>query len=325
MGAACALAILSTATRTAAETPRSETQAATEIAYLRLDPNLEGLSARDGDHIGDIYVMLADGTGRQRLTQNDRAVDEYPAWSPDGRKIAFTSDRRGTFDIWTMNPDGSHPQRISRRLKGNTNNDDLYDLEPAWAPDGLKIAFAGHRFYAGELATNAILVMGADGSGERKLALGRKPGYAPTWSYSPTWSPDGLRIAFSRFHGTLEPRNPKGDFDVWTMSADGSNQHHLRETCCYAAWSPDGESIAYMRGGDIYLMRPDGTDRRQLTHGRAFDVDPSWSPDSGQIAFASDRSGNFDIWVVNVDGSDLRRLTHDPADEGQPAWSPALD
>jgi Tol biopolymer transport system component len=319
----CALAIVSVAgARAALARPTSASQAAVAIAYVRADPNAG--TASNGRPIGDIYVMNADGGEGRRLTQNSSVVDEYPAWSPDGGKIAFSSNRKGTFDIWTVKPDGSDTRRVSKRTKGKPLNDVLYDLEPAWSPDGGEFAFAGHRFYKGQLGTNVILVMNADGTGERRLALARKPGYAPAWNYSPTWSPDGLRIAFSRFRGTLEPRNPKGDFDVWTMNADGSHQHHLRDTCCYAAWSPDGEWIAYMQSGDVYVMRPNGSDKRRVTKGKAFDVDPAWSPDGAQLAFASDRSGNFDIWAVNVDGSSLRRLTQDRADEGQPAWSPVL-
>jgi TolB protein len=296
----------------------------TKIAFVRIDRG--GGTAIDGEPIGEIYLMRGDGTGLRRLTHNTEFIDEDPAWSPNGRTLAFTSNRAGTLDIWTMDTDGGNLHRVSRRSTGNPYNDVLYDLEPAWSPDGTKFVFVGHRFYHGGFGTNAILVMNVDGSHVRRLALGRQPGYAPTWKYSPTWSPDGRRIAFSRFHGTL-PDNPKtgvakGDFDIWTMSADGSHQHHVRDTCCYAAWSPDGSRIAYMRGGDLWVMSPSGNAKRQVTKGPAYDVDPTWSPDGMKLAFASNRSGNFDIWVVNADGSGLHRLTTDPADEGSPAWSP---
>jgi TolB protein len=291
-------------------TPTPGAQA--KIAFVREDPRFEGDTAQNGDLIGDIYVMNPDGTERRRLTRNFDSVDEYPAWSPDGQRIVFTSNRADTFDLWVMNADGSSP----KKLRGT--KDVNYDLEPAWSPDGSKIVFVGHRFYGGNFATNAILVMNADGTGERKLALTRKSGYASSSSYSPTWSPDGARIAFSRLLGV----GSNGDSDIWIMKADGRNQRHLQRTCCYAAWSPDGRRIAYMRGGDLYLISPDGRGRRRLTRTAAFEVDPTWSPDGRKIAFASDARGNFDIWIMKADGTHRLRLTRDSADEGQPAWSP---
>jgi TolB protein len=293
-----------------------------EIAFFRSDNLGTGVNGRP---LGHIYVINAAGSSARRLVHDAGSSDEFPAWSPDGGRIAFTSNRRHSFDIWTVSPDGTNLQRISRRKAGDSFNSVLYDLEPAWSPDGTQFAFAGHRFCNGGLGTNAILVMNVDGSGERRLGLGRKPGYAPTWSYSPTWSPDGLRIASGRFRGTLEPRNPTGDFDIWTMHADGSHQRHLPGTCCYAAWSPDGEWIAYEQSGDLYVMQPNGAGKRRVTKGPAFDVDPAWSPDSTRLVFATDRGGNFDIWVVSADGSNLHALTRNGADEGEPAWSPILN
>jgi len=101
-----------------------------------------------------IYVMNADGSRQRRLTRN-ATIYRGLAWSPDGRKIAFASDRRGNFDIYVMNADGSG----MRRLTGNP----AQDTAPAWSPDGRKIAFA-----SGYLIT-AIYVMNADGSGERRV------------------------------------------------------------------------------------------------------------------------------------------------------------
>jgi Tol biopolymer transport system component len=104
---------------------------------------------------GEVYVMNADGTAPTRLT-NNTAIDEQPAWSPDGAKIAFTSDRAGSknLDIYVMDADGTAPARltVTRGL----------DADPAWSPDGTKIAFISYRD-----GNSEIYVMNANGTRRR--------------------------------------------------------------------------------------------------------------------------------------------------------------
>jgi Tol biopolymer transport system component len=148
--------------------------------------------------------------------------------------------------------------------------------------------------------------------------------------YSPTWSPDGTRLAYRQ--------NPRGEHasDIWVMNADGSGKTNLTTTPDATewspAWSPDGKTIAYHGPssgagvGDLYLMRPDGSGKRNLTNektlGRSNEY-PTWSPDSRRITFISYGSeGNFEIWVINVDGTCRKQLTDNPAADEWPAWSP---
>ena len=105
----------------------------------------------------DIYVMNADGSGTRRLTHNARYNAE-PAWSPDGRKIAFRSTRNGNRDIYVMNADGSGKRNLTRNP--------AQDGSPSWSPDGRRIAFISDR--DGRLEAH---VMNADGSGQRSLTL----------------------------------------------------------------------------------------------------------------------------------------------------------
>ena len=140
---------------------------------------------------------------------------------------------------------------------------------------------------------------------------------------SPAWSPDRTRIAFHSYRD--------GDWDIFLMNADGSNQRRLtdnRASDTFPAWSPDGTQIAFHshRTGnwDIFLMNADGSNQRRLTDNRASDRSPIWSPDGTQIAFVSGRTGNDDIFLMDADGEDeyLRRLTNDSGPDQSPAWSP---
>ena len=139
--------------------------------------------------------------------------------------------------------------------------------------------------------------------------------------YSPSWSPDGQKIAFAS--------ERSGNRDIWVMDADGGNlrrltTHNARDSS--PSWSPDGQKIAFRskRSGnsDIWVMDDDGGNKRQLTTNTADDYIPSWSPDGLKIAFTSDRSGNPDIWVMDADGDNKRRLTTYGDIDGQPSWSP---
>jgi Tol biopolymer transport system component len=106
----------------------------------------------------DIYVMNADGSGTRKLTHNNARFYAEPAWSPDGRKIAFRSTRNGNRDIYVMNADGSGKRNLTRNP--------AKDVRPSWSPDGRRIAFISDR--DGRLEAH---VMNADGSGQRSLTL----------------------------------------------------------------------------------------------------------------------------------------------------------
>jgi Tol biopolymer transport system component len=150
------------------------------------------------------YLVSADGSGARRLPY----VPLTAVWSPDGRRIAFVRKVRtrpsgpdyGNREIYVMNADGSG----SRRLTHNA----AYDAEPAWSPDGRKIAFRSARN-----GNTEIYVMNADGSGKRNLTR------HPARDGSPSWSPDGRRIAF------VSDRD--GRLEAHVMNADGSGQRSL--------------------------------------------------------------------------------------------------
>ena len=146
------------------------------------------VSTRDGN--AEIYVMNADGTSPVRLT-SDNAYDSDPAWSPDGSRIAFGSNRGGIGGIWVMNADGSGLRRLT------SNNPDCGfdvcpgDWQPAWSPDGTRIAFS-HGSSSGGYEYRHIFIVNADGSGLTQLTHGIYDDAA-----KPAWSPDGRKIALA--------------------------------------------------------------------------------------------------------------------------------
>jgi TolB protein len=195
--------------------------------------------------------------------------------------------------------------------------DGHFKQRPAWSPDGKQLAFARHR--AAEIL---LYVCAADGSNERRLTERNEP------EYDAVWSPDGSRLAFA-FDKTAPNQ---GDIDVYTVSADGKDLQPVATSEGklsheeWPAWSPDGKWIAYTSTRDdnqeLYIARPDGSEKRRLTTDPALDAHPSWSPDGLRIAFATDRWGDLELAVLDVESGQVTRLIESPGLDDYPAWSP---
>jgi hypothetical protein len=247
-----------------------------------------------------------------RLLPLDPPTLELGSTATGPGRIAFGTET----GLYVVNADGSKPQRLT----SNPARPGVLtpDTDPAWSPDGSKIAFT--RVTA---TSNEIDVMDADGSNLTRLTGGT----ATSLARSPSWSPDGKHIAFTG--------SRPGGVDIYVMDADGSNEVRLTEDPggdAFPAWSPDGKRIAFesTRPGqiEIYVMNADGSGETRLTtspgngttHGES--IDPAWSPDGSLIAFARDVDHQWEIFVMGADGSGLVRLTSDSVAEAYPAWSP---
>jgi Tol biopolymer transport system component len=256
----------------------------------------------------EIFTLKANGTDVLPLTGNS-AGDGAPAWSPDGTKIAFRTDRDGPApEIYTMNADGTGQTRLTNNL--------ALDTSPTWSPDGTKIAF-----YTSRDGNNlAIYTMNADGTNQTPLT-NNSAGVLGL-----AWSPDGTKIAFTT--------SRDGNEEIYKMNADGTNQTRLTNNAAVESvpdWSPDGTKIAFTTNRDgndeIYTMNANGTNQTRLTNNAASDENPAWSPDATKIAFDTGRSGNLDIYTMNADGTNPVNLL---ASYGSfwsdlaPDWQPVL-
>jgi Tol biopolymer transport system component len=153
----------------------------------------------------EIYTIESNGYGVRRLT-NATGEDNGPAWSPDGQKIAFESDRDvpgGSADLYVMNADGNDQHKL-------TNSAGVSEVSAAWSPDGTRIAY----WRRGE-DLESIGVINADGTGERMLTGPDEP------AADPAWSPDGEWIAYTTWTDNLD--SP----EIWVMRGDGSQKRKL--------------------------------------------------------------------------------------------------
>ena len=275
------------------------------------------------DSTWEIYAVDPDGSNPINLTDNQAQNDIDPAFSTDGRKIAFASDRDGSYsversspmrEIYVMNSDGSNPTRLT--------NDQALDVEPAFSPDGKKIAFKSDR--DGSFAYNdyAIYVMDSDGSNLTRLTTNQ----AYNNDGNPVFSPDGKKIAF------MSERD--GNPEIYVMNTDGTDQTRLTNNSrvdADPAFSPDGKKIAFTSsrdrsGGEIYLMNTDGTEQTGLTYDTNHrNAQPAFAPDGKKITFGHQYRWDPHhamIAAINVDGTDQVNLTTIPPGDSPRDFDP---
>ena len=293
-------------------------------------------SCKERDNIWyAICSMKTDGSEKRRLTT--RLATSEPAWSPDGRRIAFTRNEDvGEFssftedDVFVMQADGDDPRQLTKEVEG------LMSGQPTWSPDGREIAFVRGESVATAVPSRFgdLMVMSADGADVRRLVRGPLNG--------PAWSPDGREIVFTRGLNLASPS--RGSMDLYVVAAEGgAPPRQLTRTPAgvfetAAAWSPDGSRIAFARWTNqtqfdgketIHVVDRDGTGERLVLAHRHFAAGPSslaWSPDGRTIAFETSPSRLCTaVALVRVDGGPVRRLTscENPSlGTLAPAWQP---
>lgn len=270
----------------------------------------------------DIYLMDPDGSNQVRIT-NNAAYDDQPAWSPDGNKIAFMSDRSGNFEIYSMNSDGTGVTKLTNNVAA--------DGFPSWSPDGSKIVFVSGDLRSPD--TFEIYLMNADGSNRTRLTNDA------VIDGVPTWSPNGSRIVF--MSGATNFFN-FDDFEIFSMKPDGTNRIQLTSNTVMDAqpsYSPDGTKIVFASGTPfnastfkIWVMNADGSNRVQLTNNSVTDGFPTWSHDGTKIIFSSGiptsnpfrpfDETNVELYSINADGSNRVKLTNNSVLDWFPDWQP---
>jgi TolB protein len=276
---------------------------------------------QDSGGFWQVWVAHADLTHPRQLTHGT-ANSGWPVWSPNGRKIAFDSDRGdrdpsdpvAINDVFTMDADGT----AVRNLTGSRG----FSGDAAWSPDGSSIAFDSDG--GGYPGRQGIYVMKADGTSVRRVT---RPPASATNDLAPRFAPDGHRLVFTRFNGDTD----FGNSALLTVEPDGTG---LRQITPFgvgagdADWSPDGSRIVFEAyptpgsTGQIRVVRADGTHSRTLTDG--FSADPVWSPDGATLLFLAGepRNGGFVLGLATMkpDGSGRHFLSRTPMVEHQPDW-----
>jgi Tol biopolymer transport system component len=271
-----------------------------------------------------IATIGLDGRGYTEIAAPSNNLN--PSWQPvttppsvfrNGR-IAFTSDRDGNPEIYSMNPDGTDQVRLT----GNPGVDD----HPKWSPDGRRIAYVCQR-PSGEFF---ICIMNADGTDRVEVTPIVYYSTPFPWhaKWSLDWSADGTRIVFSE------------DGDIQIVNVNGGGRVNVTNSPDFEdlepAWSPDGSRIMFVSSRVFYLtlhtIKPDGTDLRAWPTSYPYDWDmtPSWSPTGERVAFVRHSDDIYlpRIFIAKPDGTEQKLFDYCPPQgicsdhRNKPVWSP---
>ncbi|NVM21061.1 MAG: Tol-Pal system beta propeller repeat protein TolB [Desulfobacterales bacterium] len=251
----------------------------------------------------EIHIAEFDGYAPRQFT-NTKAISLFPAWSSDGRWLAYTDYGRGKPELYIRHIKERQGTIVSL---GGTN------ITPAWVPR--RFALAASLSYEGNPALYLLT-----GKGKIIKRLTRYWGI----DVSPTWSPDGKEVAFVS--------NRSGSPQIYIKNVENGKVRRLTYQGKYNTspqWSPRGNCIVYTAFSedghiDISIIGIEGNTPIQLTSEAGNNESPTWSPDGSLIAFSSTREGRSRIYVMNSNGSNQRRLLVLDGEQTDPSWSPRL-
>jgi len=325
-----------------------------EVQPLTFGPDkaLNPFWSQDGDRIvflsfdadsgnTDIQMTDADGLDRKQLTSNISADFFFSnPWSPDGQKLLFISERSGTYDLWSMNPDGSGNNQLTTGAHIVPWLHGPAGYGAAWSPQGDRIAYTsclyeneGIRDITSDEQGNTlenvnfskirreadIWMMDADGGGKQRLTTSGS-------ARQPAWRPSSDEIAYLFYR-------PEGN-EIRIMQDDGSEKRRLTsvgENVGTFDWSLDGSSITYNAitlatnvtqfSSALWTINADGDCKQELTSGN-IDFSPVFSPDSDRIAFISQSRTPSSLFIMNSDGSSPVGLAPGYLNLNTVQWSP---
>ncbi len=268
------------------------------------NPFPDGLIAYSCGTAGNnqIYLNVPNGGVQFRLA-NQPGNSIVPAFSPDGRQIAFRSNISGAWQIYVSDVDGGNLRQVTA---GSANNN-----EAVWSPDGSQFAFVSDRD-----GSRQIYLMNSDGSNQRRLTTN------DDFNDDPSWSVNGQIIYES---------NENGRYSIFQISPQGGSLIELiawGDSSSTPAWSHDGQWLAFeSRVGDnrhIWIARSDGSGVQQVTSRSSNNERPAWSPDGTKIAFHTNYmqsdSDHADVWVIDLATKAVQRVSY----EGNcynPSWA----
>jgi Tol biopolymer transport system component len=216
-----------------------------------------------------------------RLT-SDPGVESFPSLSPDGEWLVYAGEASGNRDIYLLSVGGQNAINLTRDSPAD-------DDQPAFSPDGTRIAFRSEREGGG------IFVMGPTGEAVKRVTHD---------GYRPTWSPDGTQLAYATADVPLFPQNVEAPGELWVVDVRTEASRKLAAAdAVLPSWSPHGYRIAFTRRlpADVLTVPAGGGAPVAVTNDNFTDWNPTWSPDGKYLYFASNRGGSMNLWRVPID------------------------